>query len=505
MQILFSRHLFGTVVVFILLLLGGAVFFTTYIDSQVTKETPQAVVTRGDVRSMVSISGKTEALQSATLRFPVVGTVAEIYKHEGESVQKGDVIASLTQDALVAAYTTARERLAFYESSLRALIEGPSEAARRVTATNVAIAEEHVNRTKAYHRERVTQARRALLSHDLVAKPVNLTNNDTPPVITGSYLCEKEGAYTLSLFGSKAHSGYSYTLDGLENGSGYVYTETAGTLGTCGLSIQFDATESYQSGDWIIRIPNTESDTYITYLDAYKSAVEDEKREVQKAEDALTLARRTAEYDNAPPTASALDQARAQVDEARAALALEEAKISDRIITAPFDGIIAVSDIQLGEVADMGVSATVIRDGAFKLTARIPEIDITHVHVGQHARATFDAVPEKSITTTVTYISPTATDIEGVAYYEANLTFDTNEAWLREGLNADIDIVTDERTDVLTLPAYLLTRAGDTYTVDIIEHGVRKTQTVTIGLRGNDGMVEVENLSEGTVVSASPD
>ncbi len=57
-----------------------------------------AVVRRGDLSASVNATGKVQAKKSARLALPLSGSVANIFKREGDDVKMGDVILSLGAD-----------------------------------------------------------------------------------------------------------------------------------------------------------------------------------------------------------------------------------------------------------------------------------------------------------------------------------------------------------------------------------------------------------------------
>lgn len=501
MHVLFSRYVFWYVgVPIVLLLLGGFGYYAYSNALEAPRQT--TTVARGTVSTLVTVSGKIEAEQTAKLSFPNTGTVHAVFKDDGDTVTAGEILASMTQGALVANYTTALQNLTYHEARKMELLDGPSSEARAVTATNVTIARDALARTTDEYARRVENARQTLFSADLEAVPVRKTNDDVPPTISGNYRCGQEGTYTISVFKSNSPTGYSYTLSGLEAGTLTAFTDAPSPLGQCGLQIQFDANELYRAADWTITVPNVHGTQYITNENAYTLALQQQKNAVEAAEQVLELALRTEQETNAEPTIHERTQFDAQIEEARAQLAASEAKIADYVIKAPFDGIITDSNIKVGEVADATRSMTLIKEGAYELTARIPEVDITKVREGQVAEVLFDASPTEPITATIAHISPMATDIDGVAYFEARLALTQNPSWLRTGLNADVNIVIEKRENVLTIPKrFILEENGSTFVLT----GNSKTPerlSVRVGLMGNDGMIEVLDLIEGTVIVA---
>ncbi len=270
-----------------LIAVGGYVVFHAK-TSDVVQETYR--VERGQVAETVSISGFVEAKNTANLSFPTTGIVTDVFVNEGDDVQVGDLLATLGSRPLVGQRSEAVARLRKAEAAYAALVRGPREEARQVTSVSVASAEASFAETVALEAKKVENARVALLSNDLSVLAVNPNTPASPPTITGTYTCEKEGSYFIETYASAAPSGYSYRYTGLETGVAVGYTRQPAPLGNCGLYIQFTAGEVYNKKSWTLNVPNTESATYVTYKNAYNLAVQNQANAIQSAKDALALA-----------------------------------------------------------------------------------------------------------------------------------------------------------------------------------------------------------------------
>ena len=459
-------------------------------------------VTRGDVRSIVSVSGVIEAENTAELAFPVSGIVAEISVREGDEVTAGTVLAALERNALLADRREALGRLQIAKADRQELMAGPRSEAREVTATSIAAAEENLIRVTREEDEKVANARRTLYSDDLEASPVNKSVVSTSPTITGVYTCTESGQYKLEMFASGAQSGFSYLLSGLESEVQSAYTSAAAPLGSCGLQIQFTEGGRIGVSDWIISIPNSNGSSYTTNLNTYELAVEQRHKKIAEAEEALDLARKEQTLENAAPRSEALDRANAAVLQAQARLAGVDAALDDRTLTAPFDGTITAVEVLAGETVTTAPVITLLSDDAFELTARIPEIDIAKVTVGQKAEVVFDAEVREMLEADIAFISPIATEIDGVAYFEAKLQFAETPVWLRSGLNADIEIIVNQYTDSLKVPTRFVTERDDRAYILIREDEEVIEQEVTIEFRGNDGFTAISGLTEGAEIIA---
>jgi RND family efflux transporter MFP subunit len=381
-------------------------------------------------------------------------------------------------------------------------VSGPRGEERDVTSITVDIARDDLDRTVLEEAEKVRSAYRELLSTDLEAFPVDRDVDDVPPIISGTYTCESEGTYLLTVFRSGSQSGYSYRIEGLEDGTYTAFTEAPSPMGTCGLSVQFVAGETYGNRAWEIKIPNTESSVYLGLRNAYILARQQETNQVSEAQQAFEKALREQTLENAVPRDEALKRADASIIQAEARLAAIDARIRERTLRAPFTSVVSNVNITIGEVAS-GEALTLVGDTLFELTVRIPEIDITKISIGQSADVVFDARPSENVTATVGFIAQTATLIDGVAYFEAKLHFDTPSKWFRSGLNADVNVIIEKHSDVTRIPRRFLVTEGENHSVLIPDGTTSKKQPVTISFIGNDGFVAIESgLKEGDTVIA---
>ena len=104
----------------------------------------------------------------------------------------------------------------------------------------------------------------------------------------------------------------------------------------------------------------------------------------------------------------------------------------------------------------------------------------------------FDARSEETVIATISFISPIAIEIDGVAYFEATLTFPEAPGWLRSGLNADVDIIIGRQSDVLRVPKRFVTEAeSGTFVTTFADTERKLTQQtdVSIIFTGNDGFL----------------
>ncbi len=461
-----------------------------------------AVADTGTVRQLVSVSGIAEAEQTAELAFPTAGIIDEVFVQQGDVVAAGDILLTLDSRALEADREDAEAALTRAIANRNELLAGPTGEARAVTNQTVLLREEQLATTKETEAKKIENAYRALLSNDLEAVSKKYDEDSTPPTISGTYTCEDTGEYVISIFSSSAASGYSYSLSGLESGTSVASVDQPIALGECGLRIQLDPDSVYGNSEWTISVPNVSSPSYITNLNNYTLTRSQAESAIALAEQEVKVAEVTATNTNAPARTEAITRANAEINQAEAQLARVNATLADRTLRAPFPGTITTIDVLPGETVTSEPVVTLLAEQAFDVTARIPEIDIGKLLVGQRVEMLFDAKPDSIVAGTISYLSLKATEIDGVSYYEATITFDEIPNWLRSGLNADIDIIVAEVTDSVRVPARFVTKTETGFVVLKQTGETVATTTIQVSLDGNDGWVALTGITSGDIIVA---
>lgn len=500
MRTFFLNHKFFLTLATLLIAVAGYMVWKT-ITFDATSTLTTTIVTRGDVVRAVSVSGVIESAATAELAFPTTGVVSKVYAVEGATVQAGEVLATLGAEGLVATRASALAELALATADRQELVTGVRSEERAITDTTVAIAQAELDRTKKAQALAVESARRTLLNTAITARSIDASEASAPPIISGTYSCDKKGTYTLSIYSSGAASGYSFKLTGIEEGTYTVSTDQPTVFGTCGLFAKFTAGDRYANSKWIIDIPNISSSAYTQNSTAYEKVQRDADNAIAATTQAVTLAQNKQQLQNAAPRNEALTRVNARVAQAAARVAEVTAQIGDRAIIAPFTGVITYVDILAGETADMKAVITLLGTDAFELTARIPEIDVTKISLNQKANVVFDAKREAPVVASVSYIAPVPTQINGVAYFEIKLSLMEQPEWVRSGLNADIDIIIEEQTGVLIVPNRYLTTKDNQSTVSVVADKTITVTPVELMLRGTDGQAAISGIAEGTIVT----
>jgi RND family efflux transporter MFP subunit len=184
----------------------------------------------------------------------------------------------------------------------------------------------------------------------------------------------------------------------------------------------------------------------------------------------------------------------AQIRQAQASLDLIASQINDNIIKAPIDGQVTNINYEIGEQFTAAKPAlTLLTENNFEIEADVSESDISKVKIGDQVSVTLDAFGEGvKLAGAVESIDPAATIIQDVIYYKVKvlLTPDASTTGIKPGMTANIIITTDRRSNALIIPARAVVQQGNRY-VRVLENNKVREVTVTLGLAGDDGLVEV--------------
>jgi len=188
------------------------------------------------------------------------------------------------------------------------------------------------------------------------------------------------------------------------------------------------------------------------------------------------------------------------IQQKKNALADAQQKLADYYIRAPFDGIIAEVDAQLGESASSGTAIATIITSQKIAEITLNEIDAATVKVGQKVILEFDAVEDLSITGEVAEIDTLGTVSSGVVSYGVKITFDVQDERVKSGMSLSANIIIESKQNILTVPIGAVKTMDDTSYVEILVDGQAQRTTVVTGTSNDTTMEITEGLAEGDQV-----
>lgn len=227
------------------------------------------------------------------------------------------------------------------------------------------------------------------------------------------------------------------------------------------------------------------------------------RAQLQQAQANLNLAasqhRRARELSNQGfISKQAHDEAGSQLKVQQAAVALARAQLGETVIVAPFDGLIGLRQVSVGDYVSPGTDLVPIESiNLLQVDFRVPERYLAQIHVGQKLLLRFDAMPGLVRDGQVGAVNPLV-DVGGRSILLRANVPNTDDI-LRPGLFARVQLQFAEGK-ALVVPEAALVSSEEARYVYRVDQAKAERRLVQTGLR-RDGMVEVlEGLTEGDQV-----
>ncbi len=486
-------------------------------------------VSYGNVIRDISETGIVRPAKTINLAFEAQGKIDKVMVKEGDKVKAGQELVSLDRDELVLQVSEAAAALQTAQANLDKVLAGASAEDIQVYETAVANAEVTLADTIEGAENDLEQVREDMIVdiHDAYVSCDDAVRNK----VDQFFINPRTGSPELSF--STTDSALDVAIE-----SGRVQMED--TLNSWLLAINSLADSSdldaYISTaesdinnvksflDKVALAINSSSLAGTTYIDTWKAAVAAARTEVNTAlstvinqkqkisatkitnqtnintaQASVDTARDNLALKKAAPRDADLNLAKAQVDQARASLALRQENLSKSVLKSPIDGVVTKVDAEIGEVAAMNAPVVSVDSrGDFEIKVNIYEEDIPWVKTGEPVDISVVAFPDEVLKGHVVSVDPAEKLVGGVVYYEVDIAFDNEKEGLKNGMTADITIMTGERDNVLIVPKSAVSQRTSTKMVEVLSGGVIEERAVETGLEGTNGNIEVlSGLSEG--------
>jgi membrane fusion protein (multidrug efflux system) len=246
-------------------------------------------------------------------------------------------------------------------------------------------------------------------------------------------------------------------------------------------AIHFDDGQRVSAGDVLVEMTSAEEDALLEEVRARVAEAERQYRRVQ------SLAERGS------ASASLLDERRRDLDTARASLVAVESRLKDRVVKAPFGGIVGLRNISLGALVEPGDAITTLDDDRImKLDFTVPSIFLPSLRSGLAIEASAPALDDEmfdgEISAVDTRIDPVTRSVQ------VRALLPNPEQVLRPGLLMRVELLRNPRR-ALTVPEEALLHRGDDHFVLTLSQSddgatLAERRQVQIGAR-RPGFVEI--------------
>ena len=495
------KHVVG---IGIVLVVAFCVAIYSYFVSAVLPPFDLYTVTKADVAETVRAQGVVKPSASVDLAFQKSAGVAVVYAKEGDTVSRGEVLATLANADLHASLSQAEANLLAENAKLSTMESGdrPEDLSAKQTSVSTAknVLLNSIHTAYTVSDDAVHSGTLALFSDP----------RGTNPSLTFSF---PDSAMKISIEENRKNlektlSDWSISLAGMNETSDPI---SGGYSGTASKNLRSVA--SYLdslAGALAMATPDSVANTP-SVLAQYRASVSLARTNVNVAVSALSasaLSEANAEsalmLAKAGSTPGDIEAEKARVLQAQASVDSVKVSIAQTALVSPIDGILTRMDAKVGAVASANVPlVSVISQGQYQVDTYISQIDIGKVQLGQKANITLDAQGTgNKFPAMVVYVGTGNIPVGGAASYKVTLQFDNADNRIKQGMNANISIPTESKTNVIAVPKEsILLENGENYVQMETSQGLKKRKIET-GITGDTGLVEViSGLSAGEKVA----
>ncbi len=246
--------------------------------------------------------------------------------------------------------------------------------------------------------------------------------------------------------------------------------------------------------------------TIMARLDADAAQISVAQREVAYREAKQRYEREDALFQRNLGSKQSYENAKTQFESSKALLEQAKLDLSYTAIKSPIEGIMTLRNIEVGNmVTNNQVVASVAKFDPLLARIQVTEKDFGKITVGQTARITVEAAPEREFTGTVKMISPVVDPESGTVKVTVEIPR-TDASLLRPGMFASVYIITETRQNTLVIPKKALVLEGEGNQVFTFEtdpesgRGQAQRRRIEIGFTDSDRLEILSGLSQGEQV-----
>ena len=239
--------------------------------------------------------------------------------------------------------------------------------------------------------------------------------------------------------------------------------------------VRFEDGDFVHQGDVLVELTNEEQTALLQEAEA-------SKRDAQTQYDRLS---NLLQQQSIP--VSDADEARARLSGARARYQAIVARLDDRLIRAPFAGLLGFRQVSAGTLITPGTAITTLDDiSVIKLDFALPEVYMGAVHPGLGLTAASVAFPDRSFAASVRTVGSRVNPTTRALPVRAHI--DNPDALLRPGMLMTVKLTTASRDALMVPETALLQRGMETFVYTVVD-GRATMGAIQLGIR-RDGWAE---------------
>ncbi len=255
--------------------------------------------------------------------------------------------------------------------------------------------------------------------------------------------------------------------------------------------IRFRDGQRVEAGQVLLALTNREQ---LAELAAAEADLDEARQQFVRVQD---LAARGQE------SRAVFDQRQREVSTAEARLQAIEARLSDRLIIAPFDGVVGLRNVSVGSLLSPGtVVTTLVDDSVMNVDFTVPEVLLSHVQSGLGIEARSAAFADEVFTGEVISLGNTVDPVTRA--FQVRGRIPNPDLKLKPGMLMIVTLASRERNG-LTVPEEAILSRGREHHVFVVagdDDLTAERRSVRLGMRlpGHVEILEGLNAGERVVI-----
>ncbi len=458
-----------------------------------------------DLTDRITASGNVIPFQTANLSPKTAGRVASLYVEQGDRVQKGQKIAQMENAEVQAAFAQAQANVRQAQANLNKAKNGTRPEEITQAQARLAQAQANLNKARNGNRPEETAQVRAKLAQ--AQANLNLSQSIAPQQIEQATAQVASANARLKLAQAQVERNRSLrqsgavSQDALDRATADYQTAKANLLDTQQKLQQARNSSRSEISQRQAAVTEAQQALRQSQLGSRTEDVASLAAQVKQAQAAYDQAKNGSRPEDIAQLTAALAVANAQLQSA-------SSQLRDSTVVAPFAGLITQRYASVGAFVTPTTSASTSTSATstsivalakdMEVKAKVPEVDINKIKVGQKVEVTADAFSDQPFQGTVRLVAPEAVVEQNVTSFEVRVALDTGKDVLRSGMNVNAIFSGQRTNNALTVPTVAISsKRGKTGIYVTGENNEPKFKEITVGTTVRDKIQVTEGLKAG--------
>ena len=428
------------------------------------------VAKAADLTERITASGNVIPFQTANISPKTAGRVAQLFVEQGDRVVWGQKIAQMENAEAQATFAQAQANVQQAIANLNKAKNGSRSEEIAQAKARLEQAQANLNKAKNGNRPEETAQVRAKLAQ--AQANLNLSRSIAPQQIeqataqlASATAKLKLAQATINRYRSLQASG-AIAQDKLDQATADYQTARANLLDAQQKLQQVRNSTQSEQNQRQAAVTEAQQALRQSQLGSRTEDVASLAAQVDQAQAAYQQAKNGSRPEEIAQLTAALAVANAQLQSARA-------QLNDSTVVAPFAGLITQRYASVGAFVTPTTSASTSTSATstsivalakdMEIKAKVPEVDIGKIKVGQKVEITADAYSDRPFQGTVRLVAPEAVVEQNVTSFEVRVALDTGKDVLRSGMNVNAIFSGKRTNNALTVPTVAISsRRGQT-------------------------------------------